>query len=308
MPLLKRLRVLAAAIETTPGTAETLDAGDATYNVYNPIIQPSIEMGQRERQGSFGRLTAIAGQRVGTATFMTDLEWDGTATEPAWADAFLPACGFVKSGGTYTATDEAPGTNVKTLTIGCYVNGVKKQLRGCMGNFRVVLPTGRNAMIEWTFQGVWDTPTDTAILAPTYTTSNPVRATGAVAFGSTLCVSEMAFDAGNVLTPRECQGDIAGVNYFLVTDRQPIATADPESALVASADHYGDIINQTVQGLTYTISTAGTGNDNIVFALPAAQVQNNQEGDRNGIVTDQITWQGNYHSSGAMYITFTSNA
>lgn len=308
MPLLKRLRVLAAKIETTPGTAITLAGADATYNVYNAMIQPGIEMGQRERQGSFGRLTAIAGQRVGTATFMTDLEWDGTATEPPWADTFLPACGFVKSGGTYTATDEAPGTNVKTLTIACYVNGVKKQLRGCMGNFRIVLPTGRNAMIEWTFQGVWDAPTDTAILAPTYSTNSPVRATGTVQFnGNTLCFSEMSFDAGNVLTPRECAGDIAGVDYFLVTDRQPTATADPEAALVATADHYGDIINQTVGALQYNITTAGTGDDEILFALPAAQVQDNQEGDRNGLVTDQITWQGNYHSSGSMYITFTSN-
>lgn len=312
MVLLKRKRVLAAKIEATAGSAESLAGTDATYNVYNPIIQPNIEVAQRERQGSFARLTAISGQRVGTATFMTDLEWDGTATEPPWADTFLPACGFVKSGGTYTATDEAPGSNVKTLTIGCYMEeggtSVKKQLRGCMGNFRIVLPTGRLAMIEWTFQGVWDTPTDVSLLTPTYSTDAPVRATGTVSFNSnTLCFSEMAFDAGNVLTAVECPGDIAGVDYFLVSDRQPTATGDPEAALVATRDHYGDILNHTVGALSYNISTAGTGDDEILIGMPSAQVQNIQEGDRNGIVTDQITWQGNHNASGAMYITFTSN-
>ena len=54
MPLLRRKRVLAAAIEGTVGTAESLDAGDGAMNVYNAVIQPGITAIQREGQGGFG--------------------------------------------------------------------------------------------------------------------------------------------------------------------------------------------------------------------------------------------------------------
>ncbi len=102
MPLLKRKRVLAAKIETVIGTAETLAGADAAFNVYNPMIQAAIEMEPREGQGGFGYLSSVPAGRIGTATFRTNLEWDGTATEPAWADTFFPACGWVKSGQVYT--------------------------------------------------------------------------------------------------------------------------------------------------------------------------------------------------------------
>lgn len=98
MTLLRRKRVLAAAIESTVGTAESLDAGDGAFNVYNALINPNITMIQRESQGGFNYLSPIPAGYSGAATFRTYLEWDGTATEPAWADTFFPACGWVKSG------------------------------------------------------------------------------------------------------------------------------------------------------------------------------------------------------------------
>ena len=118
--MLRRKRVLAAKIESTIGTAETLAAADAAMNIYNPIIQATIDMEARQGQGGFGMFSSVPGGRIGVATFRTYLEWDGTVTEPSWADTFLPACGYVKTGQVYTPRTEAPGTNVKTLTIGVY--------------------------------------------------------------------------------------------------------------------------------------------------------------------------------------------
>ena len=130
MTLLKRKRVLAAKIESTPGTAEALTTAEAAFNAYDVMIQTETEMEQREGQGSFGMRPSVAGGYKGKVTFKHDAHWDGTATEPAWADTFLPACGWVKSGQVYTPRTEAPGTNVKTLTIGVYIDGMRKLLRG----------------------------------------------------------------------------------------------------------------------------------------------------------------------------------
>jgi hypothetical protein len=34
----------------------------------------------------------------------------------------------------------------------------------------------------------------------------------------------------------------------------------------------------------------GTGNSTVVISAPAAQIEDKQKGDRNGLVTDDITW------------------
>jgi hypothetical protein len=122
MAILKRRRVLAAKIEVTSGTAETLTSAEGVFNAYDVMIQLDIDMESREGQGSFGTLAAVPGGYKGKATFKTDCGWDGSVTEPTWADTFLPACGWVKAGGnTFTPRSEGPGANVKTLTIGCYL-------------------------------------------------------------------------------------------------------------------------------------------------------------------------------------------
>jgi hypothetical protein len=78
MPLLRKKAVFAAAIETTAGTAETLDATDGVFNAYNFDIQLGQTVEEREGQGAFNRLQGVPGAAMGTATMTTDLGWDGT--------------------------------------------------------------------------------------------------------------------------------------------------------------------------------------------------------------------------------------
>lgn len=294
MPLLTKNRILGAAIETTAGTAESLDATDAALNVYNPIIQPNITVEQRQGQAAFNKLSGVAGMRMGTCTFRTDLWWDGTSTMPAWAETFLPACGWVKSSTTYAPVSQVPGSSVKTLTLGCYVNGLYKQIHGAMGNFNIVLPTGRLAYIDWTFTGVWDDTADVALVSPTYPTDPVFRvASTTTTFNSNaMCFSQISFNSGNRIVAKECSDNVAGIDYFLVADRTPTATASPEAALKATTDHYGDLINETEAELSVLL-TGGTGNDTLEFEITKAQIVSIAESDRNGIVTDNITWQAN---------------
>jgi hypothetical protein len=288
MPLLKRKRVLAAKIETTIGTAEALTASDAAFNVYNPMIQASIEMEEREGQGGFNYLTSVPAGRQGTATFRTNIEWDGTATEPSWAETFLPACGWVKSGGTYTPRSEAPGSNVKTLTIGCYVDGVFKSLAGAVGTFKIVMPTGKLAYIDWTFTGVWQAVTDVAIITPTYPTDSALRYAGGFAEWNNvnLCVSNVTIDAGNEVTMRECPTTTAGYISGIITSRKPVITCDPEAGTVAAQDRWGKWLDMSTHALE--LSLDGPTTSTLDITAPKAQVTNLQEGNRNKMVTDQI--------------------
>lgn len=294
MPLLKRKRVMAAEVETTIGTAATLTAPDAAYNAYNVMIQPTIAVEDREGQGGFGYLSGVPGARQGVATFRTDLGWDGTVTEPSWASVLLPACGWVDASGVFTPRSEAPGANVKTLTIGCFLDGVFKSIAGAVGTFQLVLPSGRMGYIDWTFTGVWQAPSDVAIIAPTYPTASPIRFAAATATydGVAQRVEQITIDAGNEVVMREDPSTAAGYISGIITNRKPIISAAPEASLVATDDPYGDWIaaSQAAWSIVLDGPTGALTDASITISAPKAQILNVQEGDRNRIVTDDIEW------------------
>jgi len=298
MTLLKRKRVLAAKIETTVGTAISLAGADAAYNAYDIMIQPEIEVEEREGQAGFGMLSSVVGGYKGKATFKIDFSWDGSVTEPAWADAFLPACGLVKSGGNqYFPVSEAPGTNVKTLTIGAYCDGVFKSICGAVGTFKLVCPVGRMAYFEFEFQGVWVPPTDVSILAPTYPTALPLRyATSTTTFASNALILEnLTLDCGNEITMRESPATVGGYVAGIITSRKPKVTGNPEAKLVATRNPNGQFLAMTEGILTWDLD--GPTTSVVTIAAPNAQLIKVQEADRNNLVTDDLEWSLNRNGS-----------
>lgn len=310
MPLLTKKRVFGAKIETTPGTAETMTGAEASFNAWDYVIQNETEMLEIMGQGGFGRRASVPGPYVGKISFKTHMGWDGTVTEPSWADVLLPMCGYVKSGQVFTPRTEAPGTNVKTGTLAVWNDGKLKLLKGCAGTFKIVGPTGKHAVIEWEFSGVWVPETDTAIVGPTYPTPLALRHANSVSTwnGVALCYSSITYDAGNTVTPLECAvGE--GISHYMITDRNSKITADPESRTVAAQDRHAQMIARTEGILTYDID--GPTTSVITIAAPKAQIVKNTEGDRSGIVVDQLEWQCNKNASavdGESSITFTAAA
>ena len=291
--LLLKKRVLGAKIETAVGTAETLAAADCTVNAYNLIINPETTLEEREGQGGFGRLPSLPGARRGRATFSVDLAYDGAAV-PAWASTFLPACGLVLSTATYKPKTEIPGTNVKTLTIAAFIDGVRRQIYGAVGNARFILPTGRMGRVEFDFQGVYSDEADVAIPSSiNYVNTLPLRvAGGATSWASTnICLESATIDLGNVITARECSTSAAGYDSFVITDRNIRVTGNPESKLIATQNRYGQFRDSTEGVLSFTI--AGPTTSTVVFSVPKAQIVAKPMGDRNGIMIDQIEWQAN---------------
>ena len=293
--LLRKLSTLGAKIESTVGTAESLVAADCTINAYNFLIQPEFEFEERQGQGGFGRLASIAGARIGRATFGIDLAYDGSAV-PAWADLFLPACGFVKSTSTFYPKTQVPasGTDVKTLTIAGFFNGVRRQIYGAMGTARILLPTGRMGRIEFDFRGVYSDEADVAIPSSiNYVNTLPLRvAGGATTWNSVnLCLESATIDLGNVVTARECSTSAAGVDNFVITDRNIRITGNPESKLIATQDRYSQFRDSTEAALSFTID--GPSTSTLVISAPKAQIVAKPMGERNGIMIDQLEWQAN---------------
>jgi hypothetical protein len=309
MVLLKRNSVFAAAIEGTIGTAESLDAGDAAMNCFNFAVNPDLTFEEREGQGGMDMLAAIPQGRRATATCRTNIQWDGTATEPSWAETFFPACGWVKSGQVYTPRSEAPGANVKTLTIAEYVAGHVKTMTGAMGNFTINLTSGQTAFIEWEFVGSWVGVTEAALLTPTYPTDLNLRfAAGASTWdGVALFNSTAQVNSGNTLYLREDPSKASGFINALVTTRRPTITLDPESKLAATQDRWGKLL----LGSEHALILSCGGSTNSVFRIdaPKAQIIAMVHADREKLLIDQMTLGANKNGATqdeSLSITFTA--
>ena len=310
MPLIRRRRVLAAKTETTPGTAESLLAADAAFNAYNIEFQQNVAFEEREAPGAFGMMASVTGMHQGTISFSVDASWDGTATEPSWADVLLPGCGWVKNGQVFTPRTEAPGSNVKTLTMATYIDGVRKLLRGCVGTFKLICPTGKAAYFEFDFIGIFDSPTDTAILAPTYPTASPLRfASSTTTWNSVqLSVENITLDSGNTMILREDPSDVSGYRAGLITNRVVKITGNPESRLVATNPVHAKFLDMSEHELTWSLD--GPTNSVLTFTAPKAEITSApSEEERERMVVDAIEWQANRNGSTAdqeLSITFTA--
>ena len=277
MTLLRRRSVFAAKTEGTIGAAEALTAAEAVYNALDFQITPNIAMTRREGQGGFNYMKAIPEGMMGTCTITHQITYDGTAL-PTWATVLLPACGFVETTRVFSPVSRGPGGAglPKTITIGQYTDGKLKRLSGCMGNFVITCPTGKEALIVFTFTGKYfENETDVSILAPTYPTAPVLRfADGEITWNSeALCTSSVSIDAGNSVIMRECAetGNRTGYKSALITDRAPIITADPEAVLVASQDRDLQWLTPTTAALALTLEATGTAE--ILITAPAAQIE-----------------------------------
>ena len=308
MVMLRRRSVFAAKVEGTVGTAEALTGAEGVFNAEEFAIQPSVAITRREGQGGFNYLPGVPEGMQGTATVKFGMSYDGT-TVPTWASVLLPACGWVDTAGVFSPVTQGPGGagGVKTITIGHYKDGKLALLSGAMGTWKIVAPTGKQAMIEFTFTGKYSSnETDTALIAPTYPTVLPLRvAAGALTFNAVnLCTSNVEFDAGNSVVMRECVNatDRSGYVSAIVTNRAPIITADPESVLVATQNRDNLWLTSSPQAFSMQIGVTGTS---ITIAAPKAQLENKQQGNRNDINTDDLTWLATAGTSADTELTIT---
>jgi hypothetical protein len=309
MPLLKRIRTLAAKQEATPGTAESLTNAEGAFNAYDVMWQPSIGMTDREGSGSFNYLTSISEGQTATVTFKTDLAWDGTSTEPTIFSVLMPCCGWTESTNVWKPKSEAPGSNVKTATLGVYVDGLLKSIKGASGTFVITNPTGRMITIEWTFTGVYIEPTSTAIIAPTYPTDTPLRFASASActFNSVaMKVEQITISANNEIVMLEDPTQASGYSHSVIVNRRPTIQANPESVLVATQNRHN--VWTTSTPYTIQITLDGPGSSTLGITAPKAQIVNIQEADRNRIVIDDIEFlcgKNGATQNEELYFTFT---
>lgn len=288
MTLIARRRVVAAKVESTAGTAETLAGSDSAFNAMNPVVTPNIGMTDIPMQGRFASVEEIPEGHGATVAFSTELRGDGAGGVPVWASTLMAGCGWVNSAGTLSPKSEAPSTNVKTLTIGVYEHGRRKLLKGCMGTATIGGQSGHVVMINWTFTGVWAGVTDTAEVTAASVAGTPMRlhaSTLTIGGASPACIANLNIDLGNAVELLPCHDNSAGYKFAIVGGRKPKVALDPNAVLIATKDYFGQWLARTQAALSVVIQDS---TDKITIAAPQLQVSNMAQQDRVGIMADNI--------------------
>lgn len=299
-PLIRRRSNVAFAIETTPGTAESLVAADGVLNVYNAKTRPIFTAEPRDGQGALSQLPGVPTAYGGQITFETDFI-GGSSAPDLWTRLWV-ACGAKQATGVIFRPEsrppEASSSSAECLTIGHYEDGRRKVLKGCMGTARIVMVAGQRVVVEFTFTGVWvDPPTDTALIAPTYLTTAPLRfVSSALSIGgvTSLRVGNAEFDLGNEVVLREDGSNSAGYHSAVITARRPTFRIDPEGQLVANYNAYGKFTGRTEEAITWSLGSSG---NRVQASFPKAQIVEIDDGDRSGLRVDSILYQLNRSAS-----------
>lgn len=275
-PLITRQRLVALKTESTSGTAISLANADAAINCYDTTYTPEVNMSERESQGTYdANLPSVPGARAGRLSFRTD--FFGGDSAALWFARILPHAGFTVSSGTATAVGSASATHA---TVAAYVDGVFHSLAGCaVSSLEIAFERGEPIYMTVEYMGKYAAPTDVALLAPTYPTTQPERfASGNFTLGGAeLPTFSGSIRVENAVEMRPDPTDATGYLHAQITRQTITASVIAEASLMADRNDFSLWLASTAQTLALTTA------DSCVITLPGMQRTNVTPGDSNGI-------------------------
>ena len=262
MAQLTRKRVILIEAESSYGTDPTPAATDVVLVTDLSITPQSSDVVNRDvvrpYLGSSQQL--LANTRV-ECTFSVEFAGSGTAgTAPRYGSA-LKACGLSETVASGTSVTYEPiSANFSSVTIHYNVDGVRHIVTGCRGNVALTAEVGSIPTLDFTFTGIYNAPTDTALPAVTYgNQATPLifkngNTTSFQLLSFAGALQSLNFDMGNSIVYRELVG---GTKEVLLTDRAANGSLTIEAPTLSSKDFFAAALTDTSLGnLTVTHGTA----------------------------------------------------
>lgn len=303
---LTRKRQLAAKVETTAGTAESLAAADAGILVEDVRFAPNFpELTRNPLRDSLSTYTSLVGTRTATVTFRAELAGSGTVSTAPAMGKYLRACGFTETAETagvvyaLTSTD----SSIPTLTMAVYNDNTRWLLYGARGNVSLEGAANQIVYANFSFTGIYSEYDAVASLTGIsyQDTIPPVfrAATTTLNFGtawSNPCYSRWTLDMANTVVLRESAAATSGLTYARIVGRDPGGTFDfdvPSPTMDTAPNVEPNLMTHwttpTTGSLAMTIgSTAG---NRLAIAAPALQVVSIADVDRDGVSVHDLSYK-----------------
>lgn len=177
----------------------------------------------------------------------------------------------------------------ESVSVYFNIDGVLHRILGARGTVSVAMRVKDIPVFRFALTGIYQTVTDTAAVAPTYTpfsTPLPVTNGNTTNFGLhgfSPVLSEMSIDVAVAVAHRTLVG---GAESVLVTDREPVGTFTIEADTVAAADWWTRARNATL-GSMALIHGMATGN-RVAVSSPSVQLTKPTYQEMDGIAMLQL--------------------
>lgn len=282
---------IAAKVEGTEGTDAAPDATNANIVAENVSLSPDLPFFERPAVSpSYSQFEGSSGGPcIGTLTCDVKLAGSGVAgTPPGWAD-LLECCMWheTDAAGSDTYT---PGSAEATYTVRTYVDGKCYPMFGCRGDVSFDFNAGEPAVMHFKIMGVFQTPTTTAILAPTYSGATPVANCGGAFTLDSQPFRYKSFSVAcnNKLTPRTVVSATYpnGAISIAMTGRNMTGTMDPEAEVEATYAFWTKWRANTAVALSLVIGA--TAGNICTITAPKVQYKSPGIGNRDGLLTTPL--------------------
>ena len=294
MAQLTRKRVILIEAESSYGTDPTPAATDvvlvrdlsitpqASDVVNRDVVRPYLGASQQ----------LLANTRV-ECTFSVELAGSGTAgTAPRYGSA-LKACGFSEtvSSGT-SVTYEPISASFSSVTIHYNVDGVRHIVTGCRGTFAISAAVGEIPSIDFSFTGIYNAPTDTALPSVTYgNQATPLIFKNCNTSSFQLlsyagALMNFSMDVGNSLVYRELVG---GTKEVLLTDRAANGTVTIEAPTLAQKNYFVASLSDTTLG-NLTVTHGITAGNICRFSSTIVDIGDVAYGEADGVTMLEIPY------------------
>ena len=284
---LTRKRLIQVKKESTYGTDST-PAGTDALLVRNLDITPlSGDVVSRDLIRSYlGNFDQLIAQTSVAINFEVELAGSGTAGTAPKYDAILKACGLAATIVASTSVTYAPvSASFSSATIYFNVDGVLHKLTGCRGSMNMSCAVGAIPTLAFNLTGVYNSPTDTAAPAATYSAqATPLvfreGNTSAFSFFSySGILQSVDFNLSNDLVYRELVG---GTKETLITDRKPAGTVMIEAPTITAKDFFTTALASSTGNLTFLHGT--TAGNRVTFLASQVDVINPTYQDQDSIM------------------------
>ena len=294
MAQLTRKRVILIEAESSYGTDPTPAATDvvlvrdlsitpqASDVVNRDVVRPYLGASQQ----------LLANTRV-ECTFSVELAGSGTAgTAPRYGSA-LKACGFSEtvSSGT-SVTYEPISASFSSVSNHYNVDGVRHIVTGCRGTFAISAAVGEIPSIDFSFTGIYNAPTDTALPSVTYgNQATPlIFKNGNTSSFQLLsyagALMNFSMDVGNSLVYRELVG---GTKEVLLTDRAANGTVTIEAPTLAQKNYFVASLSDTTLG-NLTVTHGITAGNICRFSSTKVDIGDVAYGEADGVTMLEIPY------------------
>tara|TARA_Y100001937_G_scaffold113622_1_gene162503 strand:- start:347 stop:1282 length:936 start_codon:yes stop_codon:yes gene_type:complete len=294
MTLLTRKRVILIEAESSYGNDPSPGASDAVVVRDLTITPQSSDVVSREliRPYLGASEQLLANTRV-ECTFAVELAGSGTAgTAPRYGSA-LKACGLSETVVANTRVTYAPVSSAfSSVTIHYNIDGVRHKVTGARGTVELVAEAGQIPVLNFSMQGIYNAPTDSAL--PTVTYGNQAAplifkngntsSFQLLSFAGAL--QTISFDLGNELVYQELVG---GTKQVLLVDRQASGSVTIQAPTISQKDFFAAaLVDSSLGNLQFTHGT--TAGNIVQFTSSKVDIGDINYGDIDGIASLEIPY------------------